>query len=125
MTLPVLKSTSLISIILLATTACAQPSSADANSNNVTQNTTNSQVAEAVSETVDKRLRQVLTQAGIKTQITSIVPSKLPNMYQVNLAGQLPLHITEDGRYVVQGELQKNPSKQVITKNQYVARVRR
>ena len=116
MTLPVLKSTSLISVILLATTACAQPSSADANSNNVTQSTTNSQVAQAVSATVDKRLRQVLTQAGIKTQITSIVPSKLPNMYQVNLAGQLPLHITEDGRYVIQGELQKNPSKQVVTK---------
>ena len=116
MTLPVLKSASLISVILLATTACAQPSSADANSNNVTQSTTNSQVAQAVSATVDKRLRQVLTQAGIKTQITSIVPSKLPNMYQVNLAGQLPLHITEDGRYVIQGELQKNPSKQVVTK---------
>ncbi|MCG3859137.1 disulfide isomerase DsbC N-terminal domain-containing protein [Psychrobacter sp. Ps2] len=116
MTLPVLQSTSLISVILLATTACAQPSSADANSNNVTQNTTNSQAAEAVSATVDKRLRQVLTQAGIKTQITSIVPSKLPNMYQVNLAGQLPLHISEDGRYVIQGELQNNPSKQVITK---------
>jgi len=115
-TLPVLQSTSLISVILLATTACAQPSSADANSNNVTQNTTNSQAAEAVSATVDKRLRQVLTQAGIKTQITSIVPSKLPNMYQVNLAGQLPLHISEDGRYVIQGELQNNPSKQVITK---------
>jgi len=114
-TLPVLKSASLISVILLATTACAQPSSADANSNNVTQSTTNSQVAQAVSATVDKRLRQVLTQAGIKTQITSIVPSKLPNMYQVNLAGQLPLHITEDGCYVIQGELQKNPSKQVIT----------
>ncbi|MGP4733346.1 MULTISPECIES: disulfide isomerase DsbC N-terminal domain-containing protein [unclassified Psychrobacter] len=116
MTLPVLKSTSLISVILLATTACAQPSSADANSNNVTQNTTNSQATQTVSATVDKRLRQILTQAGIKTQITSIVPSKLPNMYQVNLAGQLPLHITEDGRYVIQGELQKNPSKQVVTK---------
>lgn len=115
MTLPVLKSASLISIILLATTACAQPSSAGANSNNVTQSTTNSQAAQAVSATVDKRLRQILTQAGIKTQITSIVPSKLPNMYQVNLAGQLPLHITEDGRYVIQGDLQKNPSQQVIT----------
>ena len=37
-------------------------------------------------------------------------------MYQVNLAGQPPLHITEDGKYVIQGELQKNPSKRVITK---------
>ena len=116
MTLPVLKSASLISVILLATTACAQPSSADAKSNKVTQSTTSSQAAQVVSANVDKRLRQILTQAGIKTQITSIVPSKLPNMYQVNLAGQLPLHITEDGRYVIQGELQKNPSKRVVTK---------
>ncbi|MGP9556349.1 disulfide isomerase DsbC N-terminal domain-containing protein [Psychrobacter sp. AOP7-A1-24] len=120
MTLPVLKSASLISVILLATTACAQPSSADANSNNVVsqsnQSTQNSQTVKEVSTTVDERLRQLLTQAGIKTQITSIVPSKLPNMYQVNLAGQLPLHITEDGRYVIQGELQKNPSERVVTK---------
>nr|WP_269117247.1 disulfide isomerase DsbC N-terminal domain-containing protein [Psychrobacter sp. Ps6] len=69
-----------------------------------------------MSQSIDSHLRQVLTQAGIKTQITSIVPSKLPNMYQVNLAGQPPLHITEDGRYVIQGELQKNPSKRVVTK---------
>jgi len=119
-TLPVLKSASLISVILLATTACAQPSSADANSNNVVsqsnQSTQNSQTVKEVSATVDERLRQLLTQAGIKTQITSIVLSKLPNMYQVNLAGQLPLHITEDGRYVIQGELQKNPSERVVTK---------
>ena len=116
MTLPVLKSASLISVILLATTACAQPSSADATSTQPSQNSQSSQTVEAVSATVDKRLRQVLTQAGIKTQITAIVPSKLPNMYQVNLAGQLPLHITEDGKYVIQGELQKNPSKRVVTK---------
>ena len=115
MTLPVLKSASLISVILLATTACAQPSSADATSSQPSQDSQSSQAVEAVSATVDQRLRQVLTQAGIKTQITAIVPSKLPNMYQVDLAGQLPLHITEDGKYVIQGELQKNPSKRVVT----------
>jgi len=37
-------------------------------------------------------------------------------MYQVNLSGQAPLHITKDGKYVIQGELQKNPSKWVVTK---------
>ncbi|MGP5556183.1 hypothetical protein [Psychrobacter celer] len=26
-------------------------------------------------------------------------------MYQVNLSGQAPLHITKDGKYVIQGEL--------------------
>lgn len=116
MTLSVLKPTSLIGVILLATTACAQPSSADATSVQVNNNSQSAQTTKAVSVAIDQRLRQVLTQAGIKTQITSIVPSNLPNMYQVNLAGQLPLHITEDGRYVIQGELQKNPSKRVVTK---------
>lgn len=116
MTLSVLKPASLISVILLATTACAQPSSADATSVQVNNNSQSAQTTKAVSVAIDQRLRQVLTQAGIKTQITSIVPSNLPNMYQVNLAGQLPLHITEDGRYVIQGELQKNPSKRVVTK---------
>ena len=116
MILSVLKPASLISVILLATTACAQPSSADATSVQVNNNSQSAQTTKAVSVAIDQRLRQVLTQAGIKTQITSIVPSNLPNMYQVNLAGQLPLHITEDGRYVIQGELQKNPSKRVVTK---------
>lgn len=116
MTLSVFKSASLISVILLATTACAQPSSTDATSTQLNLNNQSMQTSKAVSATVDKRLRQVLTQAGIKTQITSIAPSKLPNMYRVSLAGQPPLHITEDGRYVIQGELQKNPSKRVVTK---------
>ncbi|WP_394209675.1 disulfide isomerase DsbC N-terminal domain-containing protein [Psychrobacter piscatorii] len=116
MTLSVFKSASLISVILLVTTACAQPSSADTTSTQLNQNNQSAQMSKAVSATVDKRLRQVLTQAGIKTQITSIAPSNLPNMYQVSLAGQPPLHITEDGRYVIQGELQKNPSKRVVTK---------
>ena len=116
MTLSVFKFASLISVILLATTACAQPSSADTTSTQLNQNNQSMQTSKAVSATVDKRLRQVLTQAGIKTQITSIALSNLPNMYQVSLAGQPPLHITEDGRYVIQGELQKNPSKRVVTK---------
>ncbi len=59
---------------------------------------------------VDRHLRRVLAQTNIKTDIVSINPSNLPNMYQVNLVGQPPLHITADGRYVVQGELQKNPN---------------
>lgn len=118
MTLSVLKPVSLISVILLATTACAQPSSADDSSAQLNNNSQSVQTTRAVSTAIDQRLRQVLTKAGIKTQITSIVPSNLPNMYQVNLAGQLPLHITEDGRYVIQGELQKNPSKRVVSKIQ-------
>ena len=116
MKLSAFNSVSLISLVLLATTACAQSNSADAARTQLNQNNQSMQTSKAVSATVDKRLRQVLTQAGIKTQITSIAPSKLPNMYQVNLAEQPPLHITKDGRYVIQGELKKNSSKRVVTK---------
>ena len=116
MKLSAFNSVSLISLVLLATTACAQSNSADAASTQLNQNNQSMQTSKAVSATVDKRLRQVLTQAGIKTQITSSAPSKLPNMYQVNLAEQPPLHITKDGRYVIQGELKKNSSKRVVTK---------
>ena len=119
MKLPLLKSASSIGLLVLATTACAQPNAIDVISKNAGQSAhsaENTQAAGTVSASVDKRLRQILAQAGIKTQITSIVGSNLPNMYQVNLTGQLPLHMTEDGKYVIQGELQKNPSKRVVTK---------
>ena len=107
MKLPVLKSASLIGVMLLATTACAQPNTADMTNKTVSQKVNhsaqagqNTKAIGTVSKSVDSRLRQLLTQAGIKTQITSIVPSKLPNMYQVNLAEQLPLHITEECHYL-------------------------
>lgn len=114
---PTFKFASIISAILLATTACAQPAATNAAGGNANQSIQKSTLAaKTISATVDSRLRQVLTQAGIKTQITAIVPSRLPNMYQIDLAGQPPLHMTEDGNYVIQGELQKNPSKRVVTK---------
>lgn len=122
MKLSLLKSASLIAPFLLAVSACAQPSPTDVSIKNVTHhapnthNAVNRQATGTISKSIDSHLRQVLTQAGIKTQITSIAPSHLPNMYQVNLAGQLPLHMTADGKYVIQGELQKNPSKRVVTK---------
>lgn len=110
--LPLIKIASLVSVITLATTACAQSNEGVTKN----QNIENVEKAGSISQSIDSHLRQVLTQAGIKTQITSIAPSNLPNMYQVNLAGQAPLHITKDGKYVIQGKLQKNPSKQVVTK---------
>lgn len=123
MKFPILKSASLISAILLATTACAQQSTSDVIKNNnspAPQTVANIQSTQAatgsMSKAVDSQLRQLLSQADIKTQITSIVPSQLPNMYRVNLVGQPPLHITKEGKYVIQGELQKNPSKRVVTK---------
>ncbi|WP_299185821.1 thioredoxin fold domain-containing protein [uncultured Psychrobacter sp.] len=117
---PVLKFASLISAMLLVTTACADPTitnpTSKSASQNMSQNVQNTPVDGEVGAAIDSQLRQVLTQAGIKTKITSISPSNLPNMYQVDLAGQPPLHITADGKYVIQGELQKNPSKRVVSK---------
>lgn len=63
----------------------------------------------------ETQIRQILKSAGIKPEILSITPSELPNMYEVMLQGQPALHITADGRYVLQGELQPNPSPQVAT----------
>ncbi len=108
------KSVGIVSAILLATTACAQPTANNPASPTANQEAQNISAAGKVDSAIDSHLRQVLSQAGIKTQITSIVPSNLPNMYQVDLVGQPPLHMTADGKYVIQGELQKNPSKRVV-----------
>ncbi|SNT71132.1 disulfide isomerase DsbC N-terminal domain-containing protein [Psychrobacter sp. LV10R520-6] len=114
MKLPVLKSASLITAMLLATTACAQPTATTSPSEKASKSVQSTQTTGEVNAAVDSQLRQVLKQAGIKTQITSIAPSNLPNMYQINLAGQPPLHMTESGQYVIQGKLQKNPSKRLV-----------
>lgn len=113
---PVFKFASLITAILFATTACAQPAATSSNNaqNNNVKSTQSAQTTGKISPEIDSRLRAILTQAGIKTEIISMVPSQLPNMYQINLAGQPPLHMTADGKYVIQGELQKNPSKRVV-----------
>lgn len=113
---PVLKFASIISAVLLATSACADPAVTKPANNKTNQSAQTVKADGTLSPAVESRLRQILTQAGIKTQIISIAPSHLPNMYQIDLADQPPLHITEDGRYVIQGELQKNPSKRVVTK---------
>ncbi|WP_367110661.1 thioredoxin fold domain-containing protein [uncultured Psychrobacter sp.] len=133
----IVKTTSIVSAVLLVATACTPSNTATINKTtaisqtakqNTSQNVEDKKVASKtrptivspamVSEAIDSHLRQVLKQAGIKTDITSIVPSNFPNMYQVNLVGQPPLHITADGRYVIQGELQKNPSKRIVTATQ-------
>lgn len=110
MKLPVLKSISLVGALLLTATACAQPTISIENKVNTAQTS----VTNKVSTAVDSHLRQILTEVEIKTKILSIMPSKLPNMYQVNLVGQPPLHMTADGKYVIQGELKKNPSKRIV-----------
>ena len=103
----------LMGMVSLATTAGAQSNDLPTAHQNTIQS---AQSSASVSQVTDSHLRQVLTQAGIKAKITSIAPSGLPNMYQVNLVGQPPLHITKDGKYVIQGALQKNPSQQATSK---------
>lgn len=111
---PIFKSASMISVLLLAMSACAESTVTTSTSKNVSQIGSNLSTARAGSATVDNRLRQTLMQAGIKTQITAIVPSNFPNMYEVSLVGQPSLHMTADGKYVIQGDLQQNPSKRLI-----------
>lgn len=76
--------------------------------------TTQPSLVKSVSTVVDPKvaanLRQILQKAGIRAKIVSIESSKLPNLYQVNLQNQPPLHMTADGHYVLGGQLQKNPS---------------
>ena len=129
-TAPIFKTTTILGALVFATSACAQPNAPEQASASSTQtihssqNTQSTQSTQStqktatgnVSSAINKRLRQILSQAGIKTEITDIVPSNFPNMYQVNLVGQPPLHLTADGKYVIQGELQANPSKRVVTK---------
>ena len=117
---PIFKTTSILGALVFATSACAQPNAPEQAGVTSTQTTQSIQSTQKtatgnVSSAIDKRLRQILSQAGIKTQINSIAPSNFPNMYQVNLAGQPPLHMSADGKYVIQGELQANPSKRVVT----------
>lgn len=115
MKLPTFKSATIISAMLLATSACAQPTSTTNTNGESSKNLSSVTATNTVTAATDSHLRKVLLEVGIKTEIVAITPSNLPNMYQVDLVGQPPLHITADGQYVIQGELQKNPSKRVIS----------
>lgn len=115
MKLPTFKSATIISAMLLATSACAQPTSTTNANSESSKNVPSVTETSTVTAATDSYLRKVLLEVGIKTEIVAITPSNLPNMYQVDLVAQPPLHITADGQYVIQGELNKNPSKRVIS----------
>lgn len=115
MKLPLFKSATIVSAILLATSACAQPTSTTNTSGESSKNVPSVTATSTLTAATDSHLRKVLLEVGIKTEIVAITTSNLPNMYEVDLVGQPPLHITADGQYVIQGELQKNPSKRVIS----------
>lgn len=111
------KFASIITALLLATSACAEPVSAPNMSETTHTQSVNKALTSDIASNIDRHLRQILLDVGIKAQIVSIEKSNLPNMFQVNLVGQPPLHITADGKYVIQGELQKNPSPQAVKQN--------
>lgn len=115
MKLPTFKSATIISAMLLATSACAQPTSTTNANSESSKNVPSVTETSTVTAATESYLRKVLLEVGIKTEIVAITPSNLPNMYQVDLVAQPPLHITADGQYVIQGELNKNPSKRVIS----------
>lgn len=115
MKLPTFKSATIISAMLLATSACAQPTSITNANGKSSKNVPSVTETSTVTAATESYLRKVLLEVGIKTEIVAITPSNLPNMYQVDLVAQPPLHITADGQYVIQGELNKNPSKRVIS----------
>lgn len=70
----------------------------------------------AATQQQKQSIAQLLKSAGMTAPIASITPSKLPSMYQATLAQppgaepQPPLHITADGNYILQGQLNPNPS---------------
>lgn len=115
MKLPTFKSATIISAMLLATSACAQPTSTTNANSESSKNVPSVTETSTVTAATESYLRKVLLEVGIKTEIVAITPSNLPNVYQVDLVAQPPLHITADGQYVIQGELNKNPSKRVIS----------
>lgn len=96
-------------------TSSASANTAPSSSNGRGSQANGTQLLTQPTAQAEVKIRQTLQQAGIKPAILSIAPSELPNMYEVMLQGQPALHITADGRYVLQGELMPNPSPQVVT----------
>lgn len=111
----VFKFASIISAILLATTACADPA-VTRPANNVNQSMQTVKAAGTVNPAIESQLRQILTETGIKTQTISVMPSHLiatllgqhdVNNFPVNKALTLHLYcnriafdLTADGKAI-------------------------
>lgn len=55
-------------------------------------------------------IARLLSQAGLSLPIKEVKPAKVANLQEVHLAGAEPIFISQDGRYVLQGRLEANPS---------------
>lgn len=82
---------------LLATTACSQPSGAT--DSKTTQNSSK-----------DAQIRTLLTNAGLTTPIRRIAASDIAGLHEIFLANGERLLISDDLRYLIQGEVLPNPS---------------
>lgn len=58
----------------------------------------------------DENIKAILTGAGLTAPIADVRPSGLGELLRVSLVGAEPLFISQDGRYVLQGVPEKNPS---------------
>lgn len=58
-------------------------------------------------------IKHTLQNAGLLVPITSITPSGLDDVWMVSLDKQEPLLITSDTRFVIQGNIENNPSPKV------------
>lgn len=70
--------------------------------------------ANATSESdVKTTLIATLTKAGLTTPIKDVRASVVGQLWQVHLVGAEPIFVSKDGRYVLQGVLEANPSPKV------------
>lgn len=55
-------------------------------------------------------IARILNQAGLTLPIKEVKPAKVGNLQEVHLVGAEPIFISQDGRYVLQGNIEPNPS---------------
>ena len=58
-------------------------------------------------------IKAILIEAGLTTPIIDVRPSRLNGLWQVHLDGAEPIFVSQDGRYVLQGVPESNPSPKV------------
>lgn len=78
-----------------------------------------------------QHIRRLLAEAGLLASIESIEPSSMPNLYRVDLGKHLkPLHISQDGKYVIEGEIKQvatlkaNQTKSAMTVDPHTTNVK-
>lgn len=76
--------------------------------------------AAAVDADAEKRVRAAVQSLGPSIEVDSINPSPLPGFYQVIASGQL-VYVSNDGRYVLNGDLLDLRAKQNLSERAWAA----